>query len=114
MTERQEQLMSLLNFVGPMTRIELERLMDLSENAVMKTITQLKKQNLIRIVEYERSSGRMKPVYGSGSGADARMPKAISSAEKNKKYRANNTFLISIRRYVEYNKSMGPWAGLMR
>jgi predicted ArsR family transcriptional regulator len=116
LTERQEQLVSLLSFVGPMSRIELERMMGLNDNAVMKTITQLKKMKMVRIVKYEHveGKGRLRPLYAMGDKPDAPRPKTDSRAEIGKRYNEQNKFIISARRYADYHRSLGPWAGLLR
>lgn len=108
--------MDLLIFVGPMTRLELQQMLKLSDQDVISAIRRLKEAKRIRICKYERpdGNGNFAPVYAEGAGADAKRPKPLTKEEVTRRYNQRHSAVISARRYAEYHKAMGPWAGLMR
>lgn len=113
---RKSMILDVLAYVGPMTRLELEHLLKLDDNAVNSALRSLRNQGKARIVRYERPehNGNFAPVYAEGGGKDAPKPKPLTREEVCKRYNERNAFVISARRYADYHRSMGPWAGLMR
>lgn len=113
----QLNFLNALSSIGPMTRLELQNLFNITKGAAGYAILQLRKHKHIHICRYERSPegyrGEMAPVYKLGDKPDAERPPAYTRNEISKRYRDKNGLLISMRRYKTYRKSLNVWSGLM-
>lgn len=100
---------------GPMSRAELVLHLRSTPDAVSYLLR--KARPGIYIVRYDRQpegvSGRCAPVYAVGNRPDATPLARLSNAETRKRYHARHTRLISIRRYPDYHRDQGVWAGLV-
>lgn len=113
----QLNLLNALSTIGPMTRLELENVLKLSNAATAYAIQQLRLHKHIHICGYERQPeglrGGMAPIYKLGDKPDAPKPKAYTRQEIDKRYREKHSLLISMRRYKNYRKQLHVWSGLM-
>jgi predicted ArsR family transcriptional regulator len=114
--ERKKAILDLLYGCGPMSRAELAELLKISNNNAMSAISRLKIEGCLHITKYEhpQKNGNFIPMYKYGKGKDANKPKPKSRKEVTKKYREIHAAAISARRYKDYHKSLGVWAGLLR
>jgi len=112
-----KQITTALDDIGPMSALELHRLMGITRLATNKQIKLLRDKGLIRIERYDRqpdgTQGRAAPIYGLGSEPDAQPIRAQSTRQRNQKYNRRHAALISARRYPHVRQAAGVWAGLM-
>lgn len=112
---RKKSVMDLLNCIGPMSRAELQTMLNINDQNALTVISRLKVEGQLRIVKYERpeKNGSFIPFYGAGGGKDANKPKPQTKEEIGKRYNKKHAAIISARRYGDHKK-LGVWSGLLR
>jgi predicted ArsR family transcriptional regulator len=106
MTEKQDAVLAALATIGPMTSYEVRLQLGMSKDAATDAIRRLKDKGMVRIVGYEADgsgAGRKLPVYGGGTGTDAKQPQDMP---------IDHTFSAMLR--LQKNKAYGIWAGVVR
>ena len=113
---RKKSVMDLLTNIGPMSRAEIQAMLKINEQNAMTVISRLKVDGQLRIVRYEHPprNGSFIPFYGAGGGKDVNKPKPLTREQVAKRYNTTHAAVISARRYGEYHKKLGVWAGLLR
>ena len=111
-------LLELLTEFGPMGMQEIVyHFTDLSHGTVSDKVRGARRRKKIHIIRYDRqeegTGGRLIPIYAVGPGPDAKPLPALTKGEINKRYRERHAMKISLKRYPEYHKSRGVWAGLL-
>ena len=103
--------------IGPMSAAELVPVTGLTRDAIKGAISRLRIKGDVHIGEYRRQdtgrSGQMVPIYTLDRLRDASRLAPITNKEASKAYYHRHRAVISARRYPDYHKSFGVWAGLL-
>ena len=113
-----DQIKLALDDIGPMSSLELRRLLGLKQTTAQKYIRRLREEKQIYITRRDRQpdgmGGRFAPIYAIGEGQDSRGPVVRDASERNKRYRKRHAAILSARRYPHVRQAAGVWAGLMQ
>ncbi len=102
--------------VANWTVLELSASLGLPRTTVVAALRRLKDNGLARVVAYDRDESvvgarsYLRPVYGLGAGADAKRPRPLSGAQKQRRYRDRKSAILRVRRHVR----LGMFDQLMR
>lgn len=113
-----EMLYYLLDSVGPMSTMELVRLMGRDRDRVNQSLRLLRRSTpkRIHITRYERQQnkrGRCIPIYAVGNLPDAPELPGLSSKERNAAYRERHSARLRARSDVRRGSRPNIWKGLM-
>jgi hypothetical protein len=115
MHQSQHDLLQALETIGPMTRLELERYIDINDTTATRRFQRLRKRGLVRIAGWQRTTGGFAAMYGLANGQpDEPQPPRKTQQERHADYRKRHSVRISVRRYGERSTLSGVWAGLVR
>ncbi len=113
-----DQIKLALDDIGPMSSLELRRLLGFKQTKAQKYIRELREAKQIHILRNDHqpdgTRGRFVPVYAIGEGAAPPQVRPVTNAIRNRRYRQRHAAIISARRYPHVRQAAGVWAGLMQ
>ena len=107
----------LLDSIGAMSAVELERLTGFPRLTVNCCLSILRTKKKIYIHKFDRQpdgkAGRCIPSYAIGDLPDAVEPPQVDSRARNAKYRKRHSAILLARGRVRRGNTINVWGGLM-